>query len=153
EVAGVSVACYLPDSHLREFYEAIIGAEHIRSVPVTNEGEGTAICGGVFLTGKRAVMIMENSGRRVAAEPLARMGLGHSMPVTMIMSYRGDFGERNWWGIPHGITMEPLLRSLRIPYRVVDSASDIGDGIVRAVDHAYASQYHTALVITGEAVK
>lgn len=151
--ASVSVACYLPDSHLRELYQAVIEADNIRSIPVTNEGEGAAICGGVFLTGKRSVMIMENSGLRVAAEPLARMGMGHGIPVTLIMSYRGDFGERNWWGIPHAITMEPLLHTLRIPYRIVESPADVGDSIIRAVDHTYASQYHTALVLTGDAVK
>ncbi len=96
--AGVSIVCYLPDSHLKELYEAIVADPELRSVCVTNEGEGVAICGGVWTSGKRAVMIMENSGIRVASEPLARMGLGHGIPVVMIMSYRGEFGERNWWG-------------------------------------------------------
>ena len=29
-------------------------------IRVTNEGEGAAICGGVFLSGKRAALVMEN---------------------------------------------------------------------------------------------
>jgi sulfopyruvate decarboxylase TPP-binding subunit len=40
------------------------------------------------------------------------VGLGAGIPVIMLMSYRGELGENNWWAIPHGITMEPLLGAL-----------------------------------------
>jgi thiamine pyrophosphate-dependent acetolactate synthase large subunit-like protein len=74
--AGVSVVCYLPDSLFKELYPALDSDPDIRTVRVTNEGEGAAICGGVFLSGKRAALIMENSGLRAAIEHLARLGLG-----------------------------------------------------------------------------
>lgn len=151
--AGVSIICYLPDSHLKELYEASEKDSEIRSVCVTNEAEGVAICGGIFASGKRAVMIMENSGLRVASEPLARMGLGHGIPVVMIMSYRGEFGEQNWWGIPHGTTMEPMLQALRIPYQVVREDRDINSSIVNAFHHAYSSYYHTAVILAGDSVR
>ena len=110
--AGVSIVCYLPDSLFKELYPALDADPDIRTIRVTNEGEGAAICGGVFLSGKRAVLVMENSGLRASAEPLARMGLGAGIPVVMLMSYRGELGENNWWAIPHGITMEPMLDAL-----------------------------------------
>ena len=118
--AGVSVVCYLPDSLLKDLYPALDRDPDIRTIRVTNEGEGAAICGGVWLSGKRAVLVMENFGLRASIEPLARMGMGAGIPVVMLMSYRGDLGENNWWAIPHGMTMEPLLNAMRIPYRIVD---------------------------------
>jgi sulfopyruvate decarboxylase subunit alpha len=148
--ARASVVCYLPDSLLRELYLALREAEDIRAIPVTNEGEGAAICGGVWLSGKRAALIMENSGIRAAAEPLARLGLGARIPVVMIMSYRGDLGEPNWWAIPHGITMEPMLNALRIPYTIVREVKDIRPAIERAFVHAYASMNHAAVVLAGD---
>jgi sulfopyruvate decarboxylase subunit alpha len=147
--AGASIVCYLPDSHLKELYEAVVNDPELRSVCVTNEGEGVGICGGVFASGKRSVMIMENSGLRVASESLARLGLGHGIPVVMIMSFRGEFGEPNWWGIPHGITMEPVLEALRIPHQIVRSDEEVETAIVNAFEHAYASSYHTAVVMAG----
>src|SRR5690349_18727785 len=131
--AGVSVACYLPDSLLKELYPALDADPDIRTIQVTNEGEGAAICGGVFLSGKRAVLVMENCGLRASVEHLARMGLGAGSPVIMIMSHRGDLGENNWWAVPHGITMEPVLKALRVPYRIVRSA----DEVERAVTDAF----------------
>src|SRR5213596_1814892 len=76
KAAGVSVVCYLPDSLFKELYPALDADPDIRTIRVTNEGEGAAICGGIFLSGKRAALVMENSGLRASIEPLARMGLG-----------------------------------------------------------------------------
>jgi sulfopyruvate decarboxylase subunit alpha len=61
KAAGVSVVCYLPDSLFKELYPALDADADIRTIRVTNEGEGAAICGGVFLSGKRAALVMENS--------------------------------------------------------------------------------------------
>jgi sulfopyruvate decarboxylase subunit alpha len=151
--AGVSVVCYLPDSLLKELYPALDADPDIRTIRVTNEGEGAAICGGVFLSGKRAVLVMENSGLRAAIEPLARMGMGAGIPVVMLMSYRGDLGENNWWAIPHGMTMEPLLGAMRIPYRVVGKDGDIGRAIADALSWAYAAYYHASVILAGEIVR
>ena len=151
--AGVSVVCYLPDSLFKELYPALDADPDLRTIQVTNEGEGAAICGGVFLSGKRAVLVMENSGLRAAVEPLARMGLGAGIPVVMLMSYRGDLGENNWWAIPHGITMEPLLDALRTPYRVVRKADEIERAITDAYASSYASYYHSAIALSGEIVR
>jgi sulfopyruvate decarboxylase subunit alpha len=153
KAAGVSVACYLPDSLLKELYPALDRDSDIRTIRVTNEGEGAAICGGVWLSGKRAVLVMENSGLRASIEPLARMGMGAGIPVVMIMSYRGDLGENNWWAIPHGMTMEPLLNAMRIPYRVVNKEEDIRQAVMDAVTWSHTAYYHSAVVLGGSIVR
>jgi sulfopyruvate decarboxylase subunit alpha len=151
--AGVSVVCYLPDSLLKELYPALDADPDIRTIRVTNEGEGAAICGGVFLSGKRAALVMENSGLRASIEPLARMGLGAGIPVVMVMSHRGDLGENNWWAIPHGQTMEPLLGAMRIPYRVVRDEAEIGCAVTDAFEWAYSAYYHAGVVLSGSVVR
>jgi sulfopyruvate decarboxylase subunit alpha len=151
--AGVSVVCYLPDSLFKELYPALDADPDIRTVRVTNEGEGAAICGGVFLSGKRAALIMENSGLRAATEHLARLGLGAGIPVIMVMSYRGELGENNWWAIPHGITMEPLLDVLRIPYRIIREVGQIERAITDAFDWSYAAYQHSAIALGGDLVR
>jgi len=153
KAAGVSVVCYLPDSLFKELYPALDADPDIRTIPVTNEGEGAAICGGIFLSGKRCALIMENSGLRASIEPLARMGLGAGIPVVMLMSYRGELGENNWWAIPHGITMEPLLDAMRTPYRVVREEREIASSIKDAFAWSYAAYYHSAIVLGGELVR
>jgi sulfopyruvate decarboxylase subunit alpha len=151
--AGVSVVCYLPDSLFKELYPALDADPGLRTVRVTNEGEGAAICGGVFLSGQRAALVMENSGVRAAAEHLARLGLGAGIPVIMLMSYRGELGENNWWAVPHGITMGPVLDALRVPYRVVREEADIERAVTDAYHWSYAAYQHSAVVLGGGCVR
>ncbi|MGA9597870.1 MAG: thiamine pyrophosphate-binding protein [Acidimicrobiia bacterium] len=153
KAAGVSVVAYLPDSLLKELYPALEADPDLRTIPVTNEGEGAAICGGVFLSGKRAALVMENSGLRAATEHLARMGLGAGIPVIMVMSYRGELGENNWWAVPHGITMEPILQALRTPYRIVRDVDEIERAITDAYAWSYAAYHHSAIVLGGGIVR
>ena len=150
--AGVKIICALPESHLKEVYVKASRDPHFTYIPVTNEGEGASICAGVWLTGKKAALIMENSGLRVASEALARLGLTHGIPVLLLMSFRGDLGEPNWWGIPHGITMEPILHALRIPYTIVREEGEIRSAILRARQTADTSKYHAAVVFTGSVI-
>ena len=92
---------------------------------------------------------MENSGLRVATESLSRLGLTHGIPVVMLMSYRGDVGEDQWYAIPHGITMEPLLQTMRIPYVIVRKEEEIQRAIGNAYKTADTSKYHVAVVFSG----
>jgi sulfopyruvate decarboxylase subunit alpha len=150
---GVSLVTALPESLLKSAYRLIAADEDIRYVPVTNEGEMPGIAAGAYLGGLRPVMMMENSGLRQLCEPLSRFMQSHNMPMVMIMAYRGEFGEYNWWGHTHAQTMEPLLNALRIPYRFVREPDDILPMVRKAWVHADSSQLPVALVMTGNCVE
>jgi sulfopyruvate decarboxylase subunit alpha len=144
--AQVRVVSALPDTLLKGVYEACAADPEIRYIPVTNEAEGAAIAAGAYAGGRRSVLVMENSGLRVACEALARIGLVNTFPVVILMGYRGDVGERWHWGVNHGVTMEPLLQALRIPCLMVDREDAIVSSVERAVVHGVNSQYHCAVV-------
>ncbi|MBL8665181.1 MAG: hypothetical protein JNM29_20270 [Candidatus Odyssella sp.] len=151
--AGVSIVAALPESLLGSVYRLLRQQNEIRYVQVTNEAELPGICVGAYLGGKKAVMIMENSGLRQGLEPIARFAYSHHLPVTMIMAFRGEWGERNWWGHNHAQTMEPILNALRIPYRFVREIAEIKPAIKRALLHADGSQWPVALAMTGNCVE
>jgi sulfopyruvate decarboxylase subunit alpha len=144
--AGVEVVAGLPDSLLGEVYRQVEADPALRYVRVGHEAEGAAIAAGAWIAGARSALIMENSGLRSSCEALARLGLASGIPVTMLMPYRGDVGERMVYGINHGLTMEPLLQALRIPHLFVDDEDDIEPSIRRAVTHAVTSLYHVAVI-------
>src|SRR5262249_29068021 len=105
--ANVGIVAALPESLLAGIYRACAADNAIRYVTVSNEAALPGIVAGAYLVGKGALMIMENSGLRQACEPLARFALGRSVPMVMVVSFRGDLGERNWWGHNHAQTMVP----------------------------------------------
>jgi sulfopyruvate decarboxylase subunit alpha len=151
--AGVSVVAALPESLLGSVFRLLRQQNEIKYIQVSNEADAPGICAGAYFAGKKAVIIMENSGLRQACEPIARFSFKHHVPLVLIMSFRGDLGERNWWGHNHAQTMEPILNALRIPYRFVREHHEIKPSIKRALAHADASQWPVALAFSGKCVE
>jgi sulfopyruvate decarboxylase subunit alpha len=150
--APVELVAALPESLLKHVYRRLWSQTAIRYVTVTNEGELPGIMAGAYLGGMRSLMMMENSGLRQACEPIARFALSHQVPMVMVMPYRGDLGETNWWGHSHAQTMEPLLQALRVPYWHVRELDRLSPMISGALDHAASSQLPVALILGGECV-
>jgi len=151
--SGVDIVTALPESLLADVYRALPDDPDLRFVRVSNEADMPGIVCGAYLGGKRAVMFMENSGIRQACEPIARFAFNNHLPMVILMAYRGDWGEYNWWGIPHGQLMEPMLDALRIPYRIVRCLDEIKPTLKRGIRHAESSQWPIAIVFSGEAVE
>jgi sulfopyruvate decarboxylase subunit alpha len=148
--ARVEIVAALPESLLKHVYRRLLSQDEIRYVRVTNEAELPGIVAGAYLGGKRALMIMENSGLRQACEPLARFTLSHQVPMVIVVPYRGDLGETNWWGHAHAQTMEPVLQALRIPYWHVRELDRLAEAIDGAFAHAASSQIPVTLILGGE---
>lgn len=148
--ANVKIVGALPESRLKSIFVALAEQSDIRYVRVSNEADLPGLIAGAYLGGARALMITENSGLRQACEPISRLAFSHHMPLVMVVSFRGDFGESNWWGHNHAQVMEPLLDALRIPYRVISRVDDLAGSIEKAFLHADASQWPVCLVLTGE---
>ncbi len=150
--AGINFVSGLPDGWQRNLHERVENDHEFTYVPVCNEGVGFSICAGAWLGGKKPALIMENSGLRVASEYIARISLGTGVPVTLLLSYRGDVGETEHWGIPHGIVAEPLLEALRIKYLVVRRVDELARSIVRAKRIAEAQLHPAAVLVSGDCV-
>ncbi len=145
----VFLVATVPDSQLLGIHRLLREQTKIRYVLAGNEADLPGLCAGAYFGGKKAMMIMENSGLRQACEPISRFAFTHQVPLVLVMSYCGDFGERNWWAVNHGRTMEPLLNALRIPFQIISDPVDLESNIARAFKHADASQWPVALVLAG----
>jgi len=143
----IRILTTLSESWLFEVHRQVSADPFFTVVPVANEAEGVGICAGTWLGGKKSAILMENSGLRVACEPLARL---QGIPVLMLMSYRGDWGDAPWWAASMGATTEPLLAALRIPYRVVHREEEIVPSLARAVRSLNAYRSHVALLFGAE---
>jgi sulfopyruvate decarboxylase TPP-binding subunit len=146
---GIDFVSYLPESWLHDVYDAVLEDPHFEVVLGANEGECVGIVSGAWLGGRKPVTIFENSGLRVAAETLARLGIGHGIPAFMIMPYRGDFGDKDWWAIPSGDTLLPMLEALQVHYKVVEREEDIIPTIQGAWEVLHVSKKPVAVIIGG----
>lgn len=152
EDAGIDFVSGLPDGWQRNLHELVEQHGGFRYAPACNEGVAFSMCAGAWLGGMKSALIMENSGLRVASEYIARISLGTGVPVTLLCSYRGDVGETEHWGIPHGIVAEPLLDALRIKYLIVRRVEELRTAIMRAKRLSEAQLHPAAVLISGDCV-
>jgi sulfopyruvate decarboxylase subunit alpha len=140
----------LPDSWMFEVYELACNERYFKVVPVTHEAEGVCICAGAWCGGLRAAIVMENSGLRAATEALGRL---YCFPVLLLMSYRGDLGDRAFFGRPIGRTTEPLLQALGIPYVTIRKEGEIETAVRDATQTLDTALGPVALLFSGETVR
>lgn len=150
--AGIDFVVSLPDSALKELNQLVKDDPDLPYVPVCNEGDGIAICGGAWLGGKRPVMLMENSGLSLGAYALRRSALTFGLPMLLMMSYRGEFGEARWFSVTNGWGIEPLLNALRIRYTVVSKPEEIKEAIVKVQASLSSMQLPAAILLGGETI-
>ncbi|MBF0387229.1 MAG: phosphonopyruvate decarboxylase [Candidatus Omnitrophica bacterium] len=61
-------------------------------VAAVNEGDAVAVCAGVYLGGKKPVVLMQNSGLGNAVSPLTSLNSIFRIPVLGLVSLRGEPG-------------------------------------------------------------
>lgn len=145
---GVRLIVSLPDSWLGSTGQLAAQDPDLHHVSVANEGDGVAICGGAWLGGTKSAMLMENTGMLVSTYALTRFHLTFGVPTLLLVSYRGDFGDGNWWGSSVGRVTEPVLKSLGISYEVTRSPDDI-PGAIRKADRSSAASLLPSAVLLG----
>lgn len=145
--AKIDFVAAFPSSSLSELQGRLAADRRFTTVFVSNEGEGVAVCGGAWLAGKRPALIMENSGLSVASYALIRLNASYEVPLLMIMDYRGDVGDGNWWAVPFGWSCVPLLDALRVPYAIADDAAAAADLIPKVWRTSQHSKYPAAVLL------
>ena len=56
----------------------------------------------------------------------------YKMPLLMLISYRGEFGERDPWQTQGGGVTEAVLRTLGIPYQMLDNPDHVASRVRKA---------------------
>jgi sulfopyruvate decarboxylase subunit alpha len=65
----------------------------------------------------------------------------------MLISYRGDFGERDPWQTEGGAVTEEVLRALRIPFSHLDNPDHVLPRLAKAQTLALAADKPVALLL------
>jgi sulfopyruvate decarboxylase subunit alpha len=114
--AGFDFAATLPAAQLHTLQAWLAKSQRFTTVPLTNEGEGIAICAGAWM-----------AGILVSTYALMRCNATFGIPILMLSTYRGGLGDQEWYAVHTGAVLPQLLQGLRIPCKVVQSASEVAD--------------------------
>ena len=73
----------------------------MRAVRLTTEEEGVALAVGAWLGGDKSVLLMQSSGVGNCINMLSMLSVCQ-IPLTMLVTMRGDWAEFNPWQVPMG---------------------------------------------------
>lgn len=116
-------------------------------VRLAKEEEAVGISAGAHFAGVKSALLMQNHGFLAAINGIVSYAHLYKIPLLMLISYRGSFGEKDPWQTQGGNVTEPLLRALRIPYIFLDSVDTVKKRIRQAQILAESSLQPVAILL------
>src|SRR4029078_13732905 len=97
----------------------------MQSVALRKAEGGVGISAGAHLAGVKSAMLMQTHGFLASINGIVSCAQLYHIPLLMLISYRGEFGERDPWETQGGGATEEVLRALRTPSSFLDRADQV----------------------------
>ena len=152
KACGVRIISALPETWLVHLVRLADDDPDVTLVRLAKEEEGVGISIGAHLAGVKSAMLMQNHGFLAAINGIVSGAQLYRIPLLMLISDRGTFGERDPWQTEGGAVTESVLTALRIPVMRLDDATQVARRIAQAQTLAYASNKPVALLLTRDLI-
>jgi len=152
--ADIRFVVALPDrttSH--QLLRRLLNDRELRVVQVCKEDEGLSICAGLYATGHRALLLIQNTGLLDSINAVRGVAVELQNPVCMMVGLLSkEPGVAPTKSQNYGVKIvEPILDAMGVTHALVEQAADV-EQIVPAIDAAYAQMAPTVLLIGREPV-
>ena len=110
----------------------------LKLVRVCKEDEGVSICGAMSYNETRAMLLMQQTGLMDSLNSIRAIGMDYQLPICMMVGLQGKephlkSNESGAYGVR---IIEPILKTMEIPYRSIESSDDL-QHIEADIDQAY----------------
>jgi sulfopyruvate decarboxylase subunit alpha len=146
--AGVSIVSALPETWLVHLIRMAEDDSAMQLVRLAKEEEGVGISAGAHLAGSRSAMLMQNHGFLASVNGIVSCAQLYRIPLLMLISQRGDFGERDPWQTEGGGVTRHVLEALRIPYDEIEHQDHVARRILKAMTLAHSASRPVAVLLT-----
>src|SRR6187551_487010 len=106
----------LPETWLVHLIRMADADPDVTLVRLAKEEEGVGISAGAYLAGVKSAMLMQNHGFLASINGIVSCAQLYRIPLLMLISQRGSFGEKDPWQTEGGGVTEHVLEALRIPF-------------------------------------
>jgi sulfopyruvate decarboxylase alpha subunit len=143
---GVLQVAYVPDAGHARLIELCQADPAMRAVVLTTEEEGVALLAGAWLGGQRGALLMQSSGVGNCVNMLA-LNQVCRLPLLMLVTMRGEWGEFNPWQLPMGQSVAQVLKLAGTVVQRLDQAEMAGETVEAAGRIAFEGQMPVAVLI------
>lgn len=148
--ADVRVMSALPETWLVHLIRLAEEDPAVQLVRLAKEEEAVGISAGAHFAGVKSALLMQNHGFLASINPIVSFAHLYKIPLLMLISYRGEFGERDPWQTQGGRSTEPILQALQIPYQFMRDPGAVARQIRDAQTLAHSAECPVALLLTRE---
>lgn len=114
-------------------------------VPSNKEDEGMGLCAGAYMGGKRSAIIMQNTAIGVTINTLATLIQYYNIPLPMLISYRGEIGEKVACQVEMAVHTKSLLEQMKIQTYHFHKPEDVEE-LDLILHHTFMSRKPTAIL-------
>jgi sulfopyruvate decarboxylase subunit alpha len=143
----IRVVSALPETWLVHLIRMADEDPETTLVRLAKEEEGVGISAGAHFAGVKSAMLMQNHGFLASINGIVSFAHLYKIPLLMLISYRGSFGERDPWQTQGGNVTEPVLRALGIPHFFLDNVGTVKKSIKHAQTLAESSLQPVAVLL------
>ena len=147
KACDVRVLSALPETWLVHLIRMAEDDPAMTLVRLAKEEEGVGISAGAHLAGVKSAMLMQNHGFLQSVNGIVSLARLYRIPLLMLISYRGEFGERDPWQTEGGGATEAVLQALRIPFQRLDDPAHVAARIRKAQTLAESALRPVALLL------
>lgn len=142
---GVGFLTSVPCKQLAGVIELADKSDQCMHVPCNKEDEGMGLCAGAYMGGRQSCIIMQNTALGVVVNTLATLIQFYHIPLPMLISYRGEVGEKVACQVEMALHTKAILDQLHIPTYHFSDSRDVQrlDGILT---HAQMSRKPIAVL-------
>jgi len=147
--SGIEFVVSVPDITTSEgLLRPLAQAAKPRLIRVCKEDEGIGICAGLAYTGKRSLLLIQQTGMLDSINAIRGVAVEYALPICMMVGLlEKEPGVPPRQSKRYGIRIvEPILEAMGIPYHEIETDADLGK-IKPAIDDAYAGSHPTVLLI------
>ena len=137
----------LPETWLVHLVRMAEDDPEMTLVRLAKEEEGVGISAGAHFAGVKSAMLMQNHGFLASVNGIVSCAQLYRIPLLMLISARGEFGERDPWQTEGGLVTVHLLDALRIPFDRLDAGDHVAKRISKAQTLAYSASRPVALLL------
>jgi sulfopyruvate decarboxylase subunit alpha len=145
--AGICLVSALPETWLVHLIRMAEDDPDMTLVRLAKEEEGVGISAGAHLAGVKSAMLMQNHGFLASVNGIVSCAQLYRIPLLMLISARGEHGERDPWQTEGGLVTTHVLDALRIPHGRLDAPEQVSRKLMQAQTLAYSASRPVALML------
>jgi sulfopyruvate decarboxylase alpha subunit len=143
----VRLVAYVPDMGHARLLNMCHQGNDIKPVVLTTEEEGVALLAGAWLGGDRGALLMQSSGVGNCINMLSLTYVCR-MPLLLLVTMRGQWGEFNPWQVPMGKNTNRALISAGVLTFPVEDKERVKETVEAAAKMAFEGPTGAAVLIS-----